>query len=138
MRQCTQTWSTWCVTFITSLPSVGSSQTRGWNTPKPRWVHDLTSTVVSQPKSWPIASSNTSIDLALTPQQMPKPATPTRGPSPSQERKAFVELWTQATRGHRYPDFLPYRPVTSLNPASSLLPLHQKRVNLVSTLGPAP
>lgn len=36
-------------------------------------------------------------------------------------RKAFLEAWTQATRGHSYPDFS-HRPVTSLNLASSLLP----------------
>lgn len=35
-----------------------------------------------------------------------------------------MEVWTQATRGHRYPGF-PHKPVTSHNLASSLLPPSQ-------------
>lgn len=96
-------------------------QVRGWNTRNSRWVHDLTSRRVSQTESWPIISLTISVDLVLTLQQMPKPVSFTPGSSPSQVRKAFVEVWTQATRGHRYPDY-PHKPVTSLNLASSLLP----------------
>lgn len=109
--------------FQPRAPCCLVNQVRRWKAPNPLWAHDLISTRVSKSESQPITTPNISVDLALTPQQMPKPATPTPGSSPSQVRKTSPEAQTQATRGHRYPDF-PHNPVTSLNLASSLQPCH--------------